>query len=51
MLNELNRGGGVFVKYGGRFEAAVQVVVCCTESLLSPSERLILKRLVARPKN
>ena len=53
MMEKFNGDGGVLVQFGVRFEAAVQVVVCCTESLLSPLDRFTLelfKRLVERPK-
>ena len=53
MMDEFNGGGGVLVQVGVRFERAVQAVLCCTESSLSPSDRFtleVLKRLVEQPK-
>ena len=54
MMDEFGGGGGgALVQFGGRFEGAVQFVIGCTESSLSPSERFmlkVLKRAVEREK-
>ena len=42
MLDEFIGGGGVLVILGATFKAAVQVVVCCKDSSLSSSDRLML---------